>query len=351
VSDIRLVIDDYEWGGWQGYGVQLSMQRLSGSFTLQVTDRWAGQDTIRPVQAGSACELTVDGEVLITGYVDVRAPKYNSQEHRMALSGRDKTADLIDCTAASTQWIGRGLADIARTLARPFGIKVVDLANVNAPFTTLKPDDGETVFEALERAARIRGVLLTTDGTGNLILTRAGSLRAHDPLVLGDNILTGQPEVDLRNVFSHYTLKGQMPGTDEFFGAPTAGVMATAIDTRIGRYRPVTLMAEQSLDSASASDRITWEQNVRWGRAQSVVYEVMGHRQSNGDLWRPNMLVNVTDAYAELAEDERLITDVSYSLDDNGERVELTVMPKEAFAIGPLPEPKAKKSKTDRGDD
>lgn len=341
MSDIRLVIDGQQWGGWQGYNVQLSMQQLSGSFDLQVTDRWAGQGSIRPVKAGSSCELIVDGEVLITGYVDVRAPRYNAQEHRMTLSGRDKTCDLIDCTAANTQWIGRGLADVARSLAQPFGIKVIDLANVNAPFTTLKPDDGETVFEALDRAARIRGVLLTTDGQGSLLLTRAGYLRAHDPLVLGDNILSCQPQVDLRDIFSHYTLKGQMPGSDEFYGEAVSAVVATATDSRIGRYRPLTLMAEQNLDNTSAMDRVIWEQNVRWGRAQSVIYEVQGHRQSNGQLWRPNMLVKVTDAYAELVEAERLITDVVYSLDENGERVELTLMPKEAFALGPLPEPRS----------
>ncbi|HWH86361.1 MAG TPA: hypothetical protein VNV36_06270 [Pseudomonas sp.] len=346
MSDIRLVIDGQEWGGWQAYSVHLSMQELSGSFTLQVTDRWAGQDTVRPVPAGSFCELTVDGEVLITGYVDVRAPKYNSQSHQMTLSGRDKTADLIDCTAANTQWIGRGLADVARTLAQPFGIKVIDLVNVNAPFSTFKPDDGETVFEALDRAARIRGVLLTTDGIGNLVLTRAGYLRAHDSLVLGENILTGQLQVDLRDVFSHYTLKGQMPGTDDYYGETVSAVMATAVDTRIGRYRPRTLMAEQNVDNACASDRVTWERNVCWGRAQAITYEVQGHRQSNGDLWRPNMLVSITDAYADLVEVQWLITDVAYSLNENGERVELTVMPREAFDIGPLPEPKAKKSRT-----
>lgn len=348
MSDIRLAIDGQQWGGWQGYNVQLSMQRLSGSFTLQVTDSWAGEDSIRPVMAGSACELKVDGETLITGYVDIRAPRYNSQDHHMTLSGRDKTCDLIDCTAANTQWIGRGLADVARSLVKPFGIQVIDLANTNAPFNTLKPDDGETVFEALDRAARIRGVLLTTDGQGNLMLTRAGYLRAHDPLVLGDNILSCQPQMDLRDIFSLYTVKGQMPGSDEFYGEAVAGVTASVSDGRIGRYRPLTLMAEQSLDNDSALDRTVWEKNVRWGRAQSVIYEVQGHRQSNGELWRPNMLVQVTDAYAQIANEERLITDVAYSLDEHGERVELTVMPKEAFLLGPLPEPKVERGHAHR---
>ncbi|MCY1461514.1 hypothetical protein D9M71_791800 [compost metagenome] len=115
--------------------------------------------------------------------------------------------------------------------------------------------------------------------------------------------------------------------------------MAAASDTRVRRHRPLTLIADGPLDAAAARERVTWERNVRWGRSQSISYTVQGHRQGNGALWRPNQLVGVFDTYQFLDGAERLITDLTYVLDEQGERSDLTVMPREAFDLVEQPEP------------
>lgn len=341
MPEVMLSVDGKDWGGWKSYRVGLGMQQLAGTFDLQLTERWAGQSVRREIPEGAPCTLHYDGELLITGYIDRVNPTYNAQDHSVSISGRDKTCDLVDCSAPATQWIGRGLVDVARALCAPFGITVIDQANANAPFVSLKPNDGETVFEMLDQAARIRGVLLITDGKGNLIITRAGQARAHDALVLGENINQGSGNRDRTEVFSHYTLKGQSQGSDDLYGADAAAILATATDNRVKRHRPTTIIADGPLDRAAAIQRITWERNVRWGRSQSINYTLIGHRQSNGQLWRPNILVPVYDAYNYLNGAERLITDITYVLDDQGERVEPTVMPREAFDVLPQPEPEA----------
>ncbi|MNF13639.1 hypothetical protein D3C80_2155500 [compost metagenome] len=53
------------------------------------------------------------------------------------------------------------------------------------------------------------------------------------------------------------------------------------------------------------------------------------------------MLVSVLDAYQFMTGELRLITEVSYSLDDRGERSDITVMPREAFDLLEQPEPEA----------
>lgn len=341
MPEVRLTVDGDDWAGWQSYRINLGMQQLAGSFDLTLTERWSGQEQRRALRVGAPCTLHYDGELLITGYLDNVAPTYNGEDHRITVSGRDKTADLVDCSAPSTQWIGRGLADVARELCAPFGIGVIDQAGANAAFRSLKPNDGETVFEMLDQAARIRGVLLITDGRGNLVITRAGREQAGDALRLGQNILSGSGNFDLRDVFSTYTFKGQQPGDDYLSGETAAAVQAKASDSRIKRHRPLTLIADGPLDTAAARERVTWERNVRWGRSQSITYGVQGHRQSTGALWRQNMRVPVFDAYQFLDGAERLITDLTYILDDQGERCDLTVMPREAFDLVEQPEPEA----------
>lgn len=341
MPEVMLSVDGKDWGGWKSYRIGLGMQQLAGTFSLQLTERWAGQATRREIPEGAPCTVHYDGELLITGYIDRVNPTYNAQDHSVGVSGRDKTCDLVDCSAPSTQWIGRGLADVARELCTPFGITVIDQAGANDPFVSLKPNDGETCFEMLDHAARIRGVLLITDGKGNLVISRAGQAKANDSLVLGENIQQGAGNRDFSDVFSHYILKGQSQGSDELSGEAASAIMAKATDSRVKRHRPTTIIADGPLDRAGAIQRVTWERNVRWGRSQSIDYTLVGHRQSNGELWRPNILVSVYDGYNYLNGAERLITDITYVLDDQGERVEPTVMPREAFDLLPQVEPEA----------
>lgn len=341
MPEVLLRVNGKEWGGWKSYRIQLGMRQLAGQFELTLTELWAGQATRREIPEGAACEVYYDGELLVTGYIDAVMPTYDAQQHQVVVTGRDKTADLVDCSAPPTQFIGRGLAAVARELCAPFGINVIDHAGANAPFTSLKPNDGESVFDVLRQAAEVRGVLLVTDGKGNLLITRAGRERADDGLTLGSNILSASGNRDYREVYSTYTLKGQQPGDDDWYRENVAGVTAKATDSRIQRHRPLTIIADGPVDAASARTRVNWERNSRWGNSQTITYTVTGHRQESGALWRHGLLVNVTDAYQYLGNAERLIVDVTYSLDDEGERVELVVQPREALDVLPLPEKEA----------
>lgn len=339
MPEVRLTVDGQDWGGWQSYRVNLGMGQLAGQFDLTLTERWVGQAVRRPLRMGSPCTLHYDGELLITGYIDNVMPTYNAVDHRIQVIGRDATADLVDCSAPTTQWIGRSLVAVAREICKPFGITVIDQVGDSTPFRSLKPNDGDTVFQILDEAARIRGVLLTTDGRGNLVVTRAGHDRATDALRLGENVLQGAGNFDLREVHSSYTLKAQQSGDDFLFGETTSAVIARATDDRVKRHRPLTLIADAPLDSAAARARINWERNVRWGRSQTITYTVRGHRQRSGALWRTNMLVPVFDDYQFLSGEDRLITELTYVLDEQGERTEVAVMPREAYDMVPTPEP------------
>lgn len=338
MTDVRLTVDGEDWGGWQGYRISLGMQ-LAGTFELRLTERWAGQESRRTLRVGAPCTLHYNGQPLITGFLDSISPSYDAESHTLTVAGRDATADLVDCSAPSTQWIGRSLADVARELSAPFGIKVIDQARALTPFRSFKPNEGDTLFEALDQAARMRGVLLLTDGLGSLVISRAGHDRAHDPLVLGENVLAASATNDLRDVFAYYLLKGQQSGDDWLPSELAAAVQASARDARIKRHRPLTLIADGPLDDATARERVMWERNLRWGRSQSIQYRMVGHLQSNGAPWRPNQRVSIFDPYQFLDGEERLISDVTYSLDDQGERTELTVMPRAAFEMAELPEP------------
>lgn len=310
---------------WQEVRVSLSMQTLCGDFDLTVRD---APDLYRP-KPGDACQVLADGEVVITGHVDARQVEYDDKSHRMTVSGRDATGDLVDCAAPSTQFSGVTLAQLAVTLSKPYGIEVLDQVKDDYRFGKLKANDGESVFEFLEQAARQRGVLLRTDGQGRLVIDRAGTARATDTLELGGNILRGSGGVDLREVFRDYTVKGSRPGGDDI-GPDDCVVLCRYRDEGMRRHRPCVVIADGETSLHTAKDRAHWEASVRRGRGERASYTVRGWRQSDGSLWRINQRVLVKDPWIGI-EGERLITEVSYSLGSDGARTELTVMPVSAF--------------------
>ncbi|MEJ1358353.1 MAG: hypothetical protein RPU91_07690 [Candidatus Sedimenticola sp. (ex Thyasira tokunagai)] len=343
MSDVRLETNGIKYGGWKEIRIQRGISHISGRFELVHTEKWSGQDTPRPIRQGAACRVSIDDETVITGHVDEANPEYSSHSHGITAKGRDATADLVDCSAPSFQWKGQTLLQGAEKLCQPFGISVQAATDIGPTFAAIENNEGETVFDVLARAARIRGLLLMSDGKGGLLITRAGTQRAAGKLKLGDNIKAAEGHFSHRNRFSEYKIKGQNPGNAFGDAAQAYQVMATVTDKAIKRHRPMTMVADDPVDAAAAKTRATWQRNVNAGQSQSVTYTVQGWRDQGGALWSPNFLIPVDDDYMGINQ-EMLITTVALVFDDKGKRAELTVMLPEAFDLVELPEPTVESS-------
>lgn len=335
--DVQLLIDGQRYGGWQGITIERSIETAAGAFDLQVTERWAGQDVARPIQPGASCAVEVDGEALITGYVDDVVISHGAANHTVRVRGRDATADLVDCSAIhkSGAWSGATVLDIARDLARPFGVAVLAAVDIGGPFPDWQIQEGESVFECIERAARLRGLLVTTNGVGALLLTRAGAERLAVTLRLGENLQGASGTFSMRERMSEIRVKGTMPGSDLTTPEQHAEPQAVVTDAAVSRYRPLVIVGEDNGDPAVYERRATWERNVRFGRAARIEATVAGWR-AGGVLWPPNVMVHYADPFMEVDE-SLLIAAVRLSLDSSGTLTTLSLTRREAFDIEPLP--------------
>ena len=80
-----------------------------------------------------------------------------------------------------------------------------------------------------------------------------------------------------------------------------------------------------------------------------MTYKVQGWRQSNGELWKVNLLVNVDDGWLEIEKNIYwVIKEVSYSLSSQGIIVTLTLIDKKAYKM--VLEPDAKKTIIDNAE-
>ncbi|MGH8426387.1 MAG: phage baseplate assembly protein [Gammaproteobacteria bacterium] len=341
MPELQLKVGGQIYSGWEEVRVSRGIDQLAGSFELKLSERFDGTSTLRPIRYGQSATVLADGETVMTGFIDTVAPDYDDTTHFLNVSGRDATGDLVDCAAIhkSSVWTNQSLAQIAFDLVQPFKAGLEVIADVGAPFPTWRIEPGETVFENLDRAARYRGVLLTSDGLGNLVITQPGADVAPAALVLGQNILRAQGHSSSLERFADYIVRAQQAGTDTVYGTTAASPSGEALDSAVGRYRPTVIVAEDMADQAACQTRANWQRTVAAARSQQIVYTVSTWR-ADGRLWQPNALVPVTDPFMGIDE-RRLISRVDFVLDSQGSRTELTVVPRHAYDPQHLPDPPA----------
>lgn len=329
----ELKVDGKLFGGWQQVHIERGIEQIAGTFELTVTDRWntASGHQAFELKSGQACEVLVDGQTVITGYIDSVNRSYDKAAHQITVSGRDKTGDLVDCSAIfkTGQWANKTIAQIAADLIKPFGIGLGVATDVGKPIPVFAIQEGASVFDELERAAKMRALLLVSDGKGNLILTRAGIGRASGDLSEGGNILKADGEFSWKDRFSDYVVKGQRKGDDNSYGAAVAHQRVSVQDAGINRYRPLVVMAEDQDGNATLKQRAEWERNVRAGRGTRATVTVQGWA-AHGILWQPNTITHLKSPLLS-ADLDVLITSVAYSLDDSGTLTTLQLSKPSAF--------------------
>jgi prophage tail gpP-like protein len=334
-SAVRLLVNGQEFGGWKAVSITAGIERQARDFTLSVTDRWPGATDIpRRIRPGDVCEVFIGTDKVLTGYVDATPISYDAKQVSVGVRGRSKTADLVDCAAINEpgQWRNLKLERIAADLAKPYGITVKNETDTGAALADHQIDQGETVFESLDRMMRLRHVLSTDNENGELVFIDVGALSASTALVLGENIKSGSADLDFKDRFSEYRAKGQrtVAMDDDNDVAAAASESASAADTGVKRRRVIVFKQSGQADEGTCRDRVEYERGLRGAKSLAATYVVAGWRQDSGQLWKPNMMVRVHDSIIGFDQD-MLISEVEYQLSESGTTASLKVAPKEGF--------------------
>ncbi len=335
-----LLVGGERFEGWKRVTVHRSIERVAGGFVLEVTHRWPGVDVPIGLREGLACEVLLDGETVISGYLDVYEPELTDHTSFIRVEGRDRTGDLVDCSAVHKggQWRGVKLEKIVRDIAAPFGIAVEVQEDLDQgdTFASFSLEEGEKAFDAIDRACRLRAVLCTSTPKGDLLLTEASEDEAGAALIEGENVKRIRATHTWAERFSEITVKAQAPGSDHDYGEAVAHLKGQAKDAQINRYRPLVVMADQHTSAKMLAERAQWEVNVRMGRGKRGTCTVTGWRTGpdgeSGPLWMPNTVARVRSERMNLDRD-MLIVGCEYNLTEDGVNTEITFALPEAFKL------------------
>jgi len=347
VSEITLEVGGNRLEGWKRVSIERELGAICGRFSLGMVDSWNAASQSWFVKPYSACRVLIDRDPVLTGYVDQLEVSRSSSGLEISAAGRDKTADLVDCSAILNAYELKNvtLSQLVRKLIADFGIKYVEQASPGKPFPFVQISCGTRVAQILEDHAKYRGVLFQTDEAGQLVLALPGAKRAATAIISGQNLKQYTIRYDTQDRFSKYVVQSQTAGSAEDFGASSNQIQGQATDSGVPRYRPYGIVADQSATADDSKKRAQWEAISRAARTVRVSVEVVGWRQGPDEkspLWEVNAKVQVKIPEAGL-DGEFLIAGLHFSRDlGGGSTTTIELERPDAYLPEPLVDPETK---------
>ncbi len=346
--NVTLKVADREVTGWESVQIRRSIEQGSGAFELEMPLQSA--DNWTELALGDRAEIEVNGETVLTGFIDMVAPAYSGDAQKVRVAGRDAVGDLMDCAAivdGPYEFAGMKLEKAVEKILKPYGIPLKVAADTGASFKRLSIQPGETAFEFIERACRQRAILPLSDGVGGLVLTKPGAVHSGLTVELGRNILSGEADINWTERFSLYVVKGQSEADEESGEEAVSEPAARVSDTTIKRYRPTVILADAQGYDLSFPNRAAWQKQFNTARSKRLSYKLPGWFEGE-KLWRPNELVTVKDKILRVERD-MLIVALTFERSNQGTVTAMELCLPEAFDLPA--EKEQKEDDSDEGDD
>ena len=338
--------------GWSTVSVSRKLDALAGSFSFGFGEISPTDPRARAIKRGDLASITLDGVPILAGAIGELSTSYDGSSGSVTAAGRDLSGDLVDSSAIAEpgEWIGARVATIARHLLAPFPLLRWrdDLSDPTVgSVKSFSLNTGETVFAALDTLARMRGLLVNSDGAGGVFMRRPGLTRAPVTIARGSSIISADLRDSDSGRFSRYICHGQSGGLEADPLSAGQSVRAEAFDLGVARNRPLVILAETGATIPELFARASFEASSRAAKSRRVTYTLPGWTL-DGHLWNPGEIVPVYDPALAIGTSTGLPVDmilaaVRFSATaTEGKRASLELVPRGAFSLEPILAPKSK---------
>ena len=352
---MRLEVNGIEYTNFTNASCRIQLDSLTNTFRF---DAVAPEGQPLPFKGGEECKVIVDGEKVITGFIEVVSVSYDAEDHVISIRGRDKTADLLDSTLGNIDDIrgdGLTLKSLIEKIINHLGLNITVIDEVNPPpFNGAEdiaaPEPADNAFEFIERYARKRQVLLTSNADGNIVIATNSGKTAPGGVqhVIGaedNNVISSTFSFDTTGRYNSYKIvSGLNPVSLNLAGdtelATVTDQNGAAFDASIRTGRQLIIISEAPFSSQQLQNRANWEADIR--RARGLLYSasVPGFRvgQDTGDLWQINRIYQIQDDFVGKIE-PMLCNFVSFTLDDSGRNTTVGFVGAKAYTLFLDPDP------------
>ncbi len=335
-DETTVLIGGQVFSGWQRVSITKNLESIANGISIDLFDKFEALKEAWPFRPGVNTKVNIGTERVITGKMEAVQVSYTDERRGYTVLGRSNAGDLVDCShTGPNEFKNISLTNLARELVKPFGLKVFESVIPDViPTFAVKP--GETVFEALDRAARLQGLFFISTRAGNIRLTRAARARANTSLEQSVNILSAVANYDDSKRHNEYIVKAQTIGLPDFNGLNVSQPEGRALDLGVTRHRPLILISESNADSAKAQTRAQWEASVRLAKAVRIDVTVQGWTQNDGSLWGINQIVRTKSTFLGINQDLLSIRVVHVDGTEEGKTTTITLTDKRAYNPEPV---------------
>ncbi len=337
-DDVVLKINGKKYRGWEAFTLRKGIDAIASKMTVRLADKFFPENTTLPIYPGLHFDLELNGFTVIRqGHIDDVDPGHTDITHSITIEGREKSGVLVDASAVNKpgQFTNAKLDTVIREIVDPFGMKVVAGGDIGAAFKSFKLQPGEKAFDAINRACRQRGVLPITDGNKTITLTRP-STKLIASLELNKNIKAASSKNSHKNRYSEYIVQGQQQGNDFLEIDDMRAISGTAKDPSIKMFKPLFIIAGDSINQPDATLIAEWEATTRAARSEIVTIQVQGFSQPDGSLWELNRQCRVKHPFLFI--DKTLLIQglVFTQAEDTGSITEISLIRSDAFKPKPV---------------
>lgn len=353
---MNLEINGVQYTNFTSASCQLRLDALSNDFSFSAV---APDGQPLPFKGGDECKVIVNNETVLTGYIEIIGVDYDGENHIVTVSGRDKTADLLDSTLDDFDDVrGDGLtlkALIEKVIAKlGLSIQVIDEVNPKAFSITediAAPEPGGNSFEFIEQYARKRQVLLTSNADGNIVISSNSGVTAVGAVqhIIGaddNNVISSSFSYDTTGRYNNYRMSsGLNPTALNFAGDTDLASLVNqgggVFDDEIRKGRQLVLISETPYSDGDCEKRANWEADVRKARGLLYSAVVPDFTADGENLWSINKLYQVVDDFVGKIE-PMLCNSVMFTFDiDNGSNTTLGFVGQKAYTLFIEPDPYA----------
>jgi len=329
---VTVVVGGSRYSSWKSVSIGAAVKDAARSFRLEAACETGAAATAWTFRAGAEVDIYFNADLVLRGYVDRYQPRISERDASVTISGRSKSADMIDSSAEhkTGRFEKKNVKQIAEELDK-FGVGVevgdgVDLKTV--PFAQLNP--GETVFRTVERLTRSQGLAVMGRADGKIEITTGGKKRHAGGIVEGENLKQGEADHNWSNRHSKYVVKGQRASGST---AENLEIEAEVKDESLPRYRPTVIVIAEDTDKDRAKKFAEHTRNRAAGNALKATVTLQGFRDDGGTVWEPNRLIWTDSSFLQIQQD-MLIETVTFRQDERGSMTVISLVDPKAYDAG-----------------
>ena len=341
-NNIYLKVDGVRYEGFTDIAVNSAMENFSSSFSFTTTVKETKEGKIiNDIKLGQKAKVFIDSILITTGFIEELDKEVSSSSHSKTASGRDVGGDIIDSDIIQKSYNQRNFQRLVNLVLKDngFSIKVINKVGIlNLEATeTIKTEQGQSIFDFLDKYAKKLQVLLKIDKNGNLNIIREDNDVVKNMLInnytADTNILASRLKLSTIDRFNLIEIYSQ--GNNKTHTKTGISQKGKATDPQIRATRRKILTMNTASESKSLKALAEWNIQVRKAKGSRYTCTTLGFYSSNNTLWQPNTLVDIIDYDMEV-KGTFLIQGVTFNQTLQGSFTNLDIVEQGSFSVSKI---------------